>query len=267
MNMKTKWLFLYIFIYPLLTFADDTITNRNGQLILLKEDHSWIYIDSQFIYYTEKSLRSTALLTIDDKVIDSIPFNSIVSIINYEWSNNYLHVKYKNKIGLCIRQDFTSEHRISENAIDKSTFKQDSISSHTKNIITKYIKFAEDAVEVWDKSINLTEVNYQDAVALHLHYKNNTDKKVIGVAVFVSITNAFGKVVYQNTYEDEVVIEPKEQLRNDTYWHFDNNQFISGEPYDYLWQMAQNGTAKISTSIRKVIFEDGSILYSKSRKK
>jgi len=131
----------------------------------------------------------------------------------------------------------------------------------------KTIKTVDDAVEVWDKSLSLTEVNYSDAVALYLHYLNKTNKRVIGISVYVAIKNAFGKIVFQNTYEDEVVIEPNEKLRNDTYWHFDNNPFIAGEPFDLMWQMAQNGTAQISTSIRKVIFDDGTILTSNSKKK
>ena len=155
---------------------------------------------------------------------------------------------------IIVKDDFTWSFSATAEANDTSEIK-------------KPIKYAEEAVEVWDKSLTLTEVNYSNAVALYLHYLNKTDKKIIGVSVYVAIMNAFGKTVYQRTYEDEVVLEPNEKLKNDTYWHFDDNQFISGEPYDLMWQMAQNGTAKISASIRKVIFEDGTILTTKPKKK
>lgn len=119
--------------------------------------------------------------------------------------------------------------------------------------------------EVWDKSLTLKEGDYSNIVALHLHYKNNTDKKVVGITVFVSIANTFGKNVLKDTFEDEVIIEPNEQMRNDTSWIFEDNRFIDGEPYDRMWQIARNGTAKIEIKIMKVIFADGVILEPKPK--
>ena len=127
--------------------------------------------------------------------------------------------------------------------------------------------YADEAVEVWNAYLELGEVNYSNAVRLYIDYKNNTDKKVIGVSINVSITNPFGKTVYENTFNDEVVLEPLERLKNDTYWYFQDNQFIDDEPYDGLWQMAQKGTAKIKTKILTVIFEDGTVLKARPVKK
>jgi hypothetical protein len=124
-------------------------------------------------------------------------------------------------------------------------------------------KYAEEAIEIWNSSIDLGEVNYSDAVKLHLHYKNNTNKRVIGISVYVAIVNPFGKTVLEKTYEDEVTVEPLERQTNNTFWYFSDNPFINDEAYDRLWQMAQKGTAKITTKILKVIFEDGAVLKSK----
>ena len=57
-------------------------------------------------------------------------------------------------------------------------------------------------------------------------------------------------------------MEPNERLKNTKFWRFLNNPFIDNEPYDHLWQMADNGTAKIETTVLKVIFEDGAVLKS-----
>lgn len=130
------------------------------------------------------------------------------------------------------------------------------------------IKYAEDAIVVWDKSLTLEEGEYSNKfVALKLHYKNNTDKKVAGISVFVSIKNPFGKVVLENTYEDEVAVEPDEQMKSNTYWEYEDNPFINGQPFDLMWQMAQHGTAKIETKVLKVVFADGTLLESKSKTK
>lgn len=124
-------------------------------------------------------------------------------------------------------------------------------------------KYAEEAIEVWNTTLSHTTVDYSDAVAFYIHYKNNTAKKVIGVSVYVAIYNPFGKVAFDKTFDDEVALEPLERLKNDTYWVFKNNPFIGDEPYDRLWQMAKNGTAKVQTKVLKVIFEDGTVLSAK----
>jgi hypothetical protein len=132
-----------------------------------------------------------------------------------------------------------------------------------KSTDTINVKYAEEAVTVWDKALLRKDGEYEKQLGLFLHYQNNTDKKIIGVIIKVDILNPFGKIVYNTTYEDEVVLEPNERLKNDKYWVFSDNQFINDEPYDRLWKMADNGTAKINTKILKVIFDNGTILNPK----
>ena len=124
------------------------------------------------------------------------------------------------------------------------------------------IKKPEEAVTVWDSSLLRVDSDYQQRLGLYVHYKNNTNKKIIGILVKVKIINPFGHTVYSSVYEDETVLEPNERLKNTKFWRFLNNPFIDNEPYDHLWQMADNGTAKIETTVLKVIFEDGAVLKS-----
>lgn len=122
------------------------------------------------------------------------------------------------------------------------------------------ITLPEDAIEVWNKALCLVDADKGKAVALYLHYSNNTDKKVSGITVFFSIENTFGDIAFEDTVKEEVTLEPYEKKRSDTFWRFSDNLFLVDEPYDKLWQIAQNGTAKIHTRILKVIFEDGTTL-------
>jgi len=128
------------------------------------------------------------------------------------------------------------------------------------------IKYAEEAVTIWDKSLLRKDKDYSKALGLFLHYQNHTNKKIIGVVTQVSIINPFGKQIFKTTYEDEVVLKPSQRIKNNQYWVYKDNQFVSDEPYDRMWQMADNGTAKIKTKITKVIFEDGTILKAKPSK-
>ena len=125
------------------------------------------------------------------------------------------------------------------------------------------IKYSEDAVTIWDKELLRKDGEYYKVVGVFLHYQNNTDKKVTGIVVKIDVVNPFGKSVLSTTYEDQVVLEANEKLKNDEYWVYKDNQFIDDEPYDKMWQMADNGTAKINTKIMKVIFADGTILTPK----
>jgi len=126
---------------------------------------------------------------------------------------------------------------------------------------------AREAVEVWDTTLDTEEVDSQQAVRLFIHYKNNTTKKVVGVSITVKITNSFGKTLYEFSKDDEVAVNPMEQMKNDAYFVWKNNPYIDGEPYDRMWESAQNGTGKVSVAVRKVVFEDGTVLTNEAQKK
>ncbi|HYH02426.1 MAG TPA: DUF3157 family protein [Bacillota bacterium] len=191
--MKTQRYFVWLLIMGTILssycFAQEVVTNQNGQKILIKDDHTWEYLNEA------------------NKQTSTEPAGAPPAAVN--------------------------------------------------------ARYAEEAIEVWDTQLLERKVNYSDAVVLYLHYLNRTNKKVVGIVVNVVISNPFGKTVFEHTYEDEVVVQPLERLRNDTYWYFTDNQFIRDEPYDRMWQMAENGTAKVKTQIQKVIFEDGTVLKNK----
>ncbi len=129
------------------------------------------------------------------------------------------------------------------------------------------IKFAEDAITVNNIWLAEEDKEYDKAIALYWSYTNLTDKKIIGVEITTEVVNAFGKVVYSDTHEDEHVIEPNEEETSGHGYIFSDNQFIHDQPYDRFLSMVNNRTAKFNTRISKVIFEDGSILSSKQKEK
>lgn len=114
-----------------------------------------------------------------------------------------------------------------------------------------------DAVDIVDITMNHRELNYSDAVTMAIQYRNKTTKRIIGIVVRVTATNAFGKPVLSNLFEDEVVIEPGKLSSKDQYWHWKNNPYIQNEPYDLMAIPVQNDTIKTKANIIKVIFADG----------
>src|SRR5204863_9106442 len=100
----------------------------------------------------------------------------------------------------------------------------------------------------------------QKQVLLTLDFENKIDKRIVGVLTDVTVKNPFGKAVLSQSFENEVTVPPKTKQRNEASWVFQDNPFINGEPYDKLWQIAQQGTAKIYVQIRKAILDDGTVL-------
>lgn len=120
------------------------------------------------------------------------------------------------------------------------------------------------AVTVFDTTILTKEVNYRQAVTLAIRYENHTSKRVTGLLASLVVKNGFGAVLHSATLQEDIAIEPGEKTAGDTYWHWDDNQFIKGEPYDKMWQAVSSNTAKVEVKVVKVVFEDGTILKSSS---
>jgi hypothetical protein len=127
------------------------------------------------------------------------------------------------------------------------------------------------AVTVADTTIMLREVNYSQAVTLSVSYKNHTSKRVTGLLVNLVVRNGFGDVLHTQTLKDDASISPGERTESEAFWHWDDNQFIHGEPFDKMWQAVNNNTAKVEVKILKAAFDDGTVLAStqpqKSKKK
>lgn len=130
--------------------------------------------------------------------------------------------------------------------------------------LVKNPKTPDEALTIYDTTLLHRDINYRKAITLALHYKNKSAKRVTGVVSHVKITNAFGKTILSKTFEDETSVEPGKLHKADTYWHFDDNPFIAGEAYDLLWAAVDNNTAKVSTKVMKVVFEDGTTVSAKA---
>lgn len=129
------------------------------------------------------------------------------------------------------------------------------------SIVTADPKDAEEAVTVWDTQLLHERGEYgRNAVHFYLHFENRAPKRVVGILTKVTIKNAFGRVVVEETFENEVSLAPGSKERSATFWKFEDNKFINGQPYDLLWKAAQDGTASVDVKILKVILEGGVVL-------
>lgn len=125
------------------------------------------------------------------------------------------------------------------------------------------VAYAEEALEVWKSSLAVVRQDSTKAVALYLHYANRSASKIVKESVEVSITDPEGKLLFQKTFDDTIVLEPGQKFENPTYYSFKDNAFVKNEPADRLWPVAKAGTARITALISKVTLEDGTVLLPK----
>ncbi|MEO9865938.1 MAG: hypothetical protein ABJO29_05280 [Yoonia sp.] len=86
---------------------------------------------------------------------------------------------------------------------------------------------------------------------------NNTDKEIVGYRFKSRFLSAFGDEVFSFDGESSERITAGSKSNANTFYFFEDNQFISGEPYDKLKIFESNGTGRSETVVTAVVFSDG----------
>lgn len=98
---------------------------------------------------------------------------------------------------------------------------------------------------------------FNDRVELVPSFKNTSKKTVVAVAHTVSITDAFGDKIVDGESKLDIKIPPGKTVVSETFYTWEDNPFIKGEPYDKLIGPVSTGTAKATLNVTKVIYFDG----------
>ncbi|MGB3280678.1 MAG: hypothetical protein WBA92_15935 [Pseudorhodobacter sp.] len=93
--------------------------------------------------------------------------------------------------------------------------------------------------------------------------KNESEKTIVGFKFTSVFTSAFGDEIFSFSGESAERIEPGKTSTADTFYFFEDNQFIPGEPFDTLKIFEASGTGKVSTFVTAVVYSDGEIVKSK----
>ncbi|AUW46841.1 hypothetical protein [Rhizobium leguminosarum] len=99
---------------------------------------------------------------------------------------------------------------------------------------------------------------YHSRVELAPTFKNTSKKTVVAIAHTLTVTDAFGDKIVDGESKLDIKIPPGKTAASETFYFWDDNPFIQGEPYDKLTGPVSTGTAKATLLVTKVIYSDGS---------
>lgn len=119
-----------------------------------------------------------------------------------------------------------------------------------------------EAVKVWKTELehHPGEYSFQKEVRLYVHYHNLTTRPITGIKAYLTIKNSFNETVIKQSLQEEVLLAPGEKQESNTYWIFGDDSYLGKSPYQKLWRLADNGTAKIEVEVYGFAFLDGEII-------
>lgn len=98
---------------------------------------------------------------------------------------------------------------------------------------------------------------YQERIELRLAFRNSWNEEVVGVSHKIEISNAFGDVIHRGKAKLDIKIPAGQTKQSDIFYFYEDNPFISGEPYDKMLGPVTNGTYKVNVTVEQVVFASG----------
>jgi hypothetical protein len=103
---------------------------------------------------------------------------------------------------------------------------------------------------------------YSDSVVISPVFKNVGSRTIVGLRGYLSVLDAFGNEVYGFNFRNDDKILPGHDSGPGGY-SFEENQFDEEDPYHKMVPLIDAGTAKYTTRITQIAFDDGSVLPKK----
>jgi len=100
-------------------------------------------------------------------------------------------------------------------------------------------------------------------VRLSWDYRNRTDKRIVCIEIAYAVRNTSGAMVFENTAEDAVVLEPFERQANVNCRTWRIPRPHADDPYARLREAARS-SGFVNARVLKVVFEDGTVLHGRA---
>jgi len=91
-------------------------------------------------------------------------------------------------------------------------------------------------------------------------FRNNEDQAVVGLRFTTEFRSAFGDELFTFSGESGERIPAGRRSTSSVFYFFEDNQFMSNEPYDILQVFLSSGTGTVTTHVTAVVLENGEVV-------
>lgn len=110
------------------------------------------------------------------------------------------------------------------------------------------------------------EFNITQSIRFMPKFKNESNKSITAIKFSSTFKDPFGDTVYTlNEGKSEQKIKPGKVSNVRLFYYWDDNEFISDQPYDKLLSLVTNKTGTIETKVIAIVFEDGEVIKISSQ--
>tara|TARA_B100001250_G_scaffold82938_1_gene68430 strand:- start:170 stop:700 length:531 start_codon:yes stop_codon:yes gene_type:complete len=121
------------------------------------------------------------------------------------------------------------------------------------------VKFISCKIEKKIKDFSRDSKPYKAHVRAYFQFENLSSKTTSGIQFKFYFKDAFGDVLYESSSKSNIIIKPNKKNSMNTFFYWEDNEFLAGEPYDMLQSAAGAGTIRTEVEIISVVFDDGAI--------
>ncbi|MER8921682.1 hypothetical protein [Mesorhizobium sp. M0802] len=100
---------------------------------------------------------------------------------------------------------------------------------------------------------------YSSRIELHLAFSNASAKRVSALALLITIRDAFGDEILVNDSKLDINILPGGSTASDTYFFWEDNQFMHDDAYSKMIGPVSAGTAKTEVAVKRIVYQDGTV--------
>ena len=105
------------------------------------------------------------------------------------------------------------------------------------------------------------EFNITQSIRFMPKFKNESNKSITAIKFSSTFKDPFGDTIYiLNEGKCEQKIKPGKVSNVRLFYYWDDNEYISDQPYDKLLSLVTNKTGTIETKIIAIVFEDGEVM-------
>ncbi|AZV21580.1 hypothetical protein [Mesorhizobium sp. M7A.F.Ce.TU.012.03.2.1] len=106
---------------------------------------------------------------------------------------------------------------------------------------------------------NVRQRIYSSRIELHLSFSNASAKRVSALALLITIRDAFGDEILVNDSKLDINIQPGGSTASNTFFFWEDNQFIHDDAYSKLIGPVTAGTAKTEVTVKRIVYQDGTL--------